>query len=190
MRKVLALLALIVSIFTLASCGSTHGASVSNKPVSLVGEWHQVKSDPNGWMTASISGESIQVNLEGRDSSSIYWAGTFDTHKRTTSKYKVISLIDPDAMKYAIISASDKNGTPLKTMPFTYDHGVLSFQFSALGRSTTVHMTKVKSAYIPTHTPTTYRPSVNKPTTQAKKTPGIIKAPKITAPKVSLGKKK
>lgn len=183
MRKILAVLALIVSIFTLASCGSTHGASVSTKPVSLVGEWHQVNSDPSGWMTASISGESIQVNLKGRDSSSVFWMGTFDTHKRTASKYKVVSLGDQDAMRWMITASSESKKT------FTYDHGVLSFQFSALGSSTTIHMTKVKSAHIPTYTPTTYRPSVNKPTAQAKKTPSV-KAPKITAPKVALGKKK
>lgn len=176
MRKVLALLALIVSIFTLASCGSSHGVTENKAPVSLIGEWHQDNPNPDGWMTASISGGSIQVNLRGRDSSSIFWMGTFDTHKRSASKFKVVSLGDQDAMKYAIASASDKNGNPLKSMVFAYDHGVLSFEFSALGSSTTIHMTKTKSAHIPTATP---KPQKSKKSS----------APKVKSPKVSTRKK-
>lgn len=176
MRKILALLALVVSIFTLASCGSSHGASVSTQPVSLIGEWHQVNSNPSGWMTASISGESIQVNLRGRDSSSIFWLGTFDTHKRSTSKYKIVSLGDQDAMKWQITASTESKKT------FTYDHGVLSFEFSALGSSTTIHMTKTKSVHIPTATPTTYRTPITKPSK--------AKATVTSTPKVSVTKKK
>jgi hypothetical protein len=180
MRKVLALLAFIVSIFTLASCGSSHGASVSTKPVSLKGEWHQVNSNPSGWMTASISGDSIQVNLRGRDSSSIFWLGTFDTQKRSANKYKIVSLGDQDAMKYKIAASNESQKT------FTYDHGILSFEFSALGSSTTIHMTKTKSFRIPTATPTTHRPSSNKATAQTpkpKKTTKVASPPRISTRK-------
>lgn len=180
MRKILALLALIVSIFTLASCGSSHGASVSTQPVSLVGEWHQVNPNPSGWMTASITGESIQVDLQGRDSSSIFWMGTFDTHKRSTSKYKIVSLGDQDAMRYKIAASNEKQKT------FTYDHGVLSFEFSALGSSTTIHMTKTKSAHIPAATPTIHKPSINKPTPQTRS----LKKTKTSSSKATIGKKK
>jgi hypothetical protein len=180
MRKVLALLAFIVSVFTLASCGSSHGASVNARPESLVGEWHQVNSNPNGWMTASISGESIQVNLRGRDSSSIFWLGSFDTH-RSANKFKVVSLGDQDAMKYKIAASDESQKT------FTYDHGVLSFEFSALGSSTTIHMTKSKSVRTPTSTPTTpkskaYKPA-NRPTPQKTRTSKIASPPKISTRK-------
>lgn len=182
MRKVLALLALIVSIFTLASCGS-HGATTTKEPVSLIGEWHQINTNSNGWMSASISGESIQVNLRGRDSSSIFWMGTFDAHKRQDKKFEVVSLADQDAMKWMITASTESKKT------FTYDHGVLSFEFSALGSSSIIHMTKTKSAHIPTATPMTRRPSTNTPSAQTRipkaKTPTKIASP----PKIS-GRKK
>ncbi|QJD49769.1 lipoprotein [Streptomyces phage ClubPenguin] len=186
MRKVLALLALIVSIFTLASCGTSHGVSASKKPTSLVGEWNQINASRDGWMTASISGESIQVNLRGRDSSTVFWMGSFDTHKRTATKYKVVSLGDQDAMKYEIFASTEKKKT------FTYDHGVLSFVFSMGKSSTVIHMKK-STTHIPTATPTTRRPSVNKPTPQTRTPkPKSTKAAKIktSTPKLSTSKKK
>lgn len=182
MRKVLALLAIVVSIFTLASCGTSHGASVSKTAISLTGEWHQVNSNPDGWMTASISGESIQVNLKGRDSSSIFWLGTFETHRRWADKFKVVSIGDQDAMRWDITASNEKTKT------FTYDHGILSFEFSAVGSTTTVRMKKTKSAHGPTATPTTRKPSTNKPTPQSRKTKTVAPARKTS--KFSFGVKK
>jgi len=139
MRKVLALLALVVSIFTLASCGTSHGASSSNKnPASLIGEWHQAGSGTNAWMTASISAGSIQVDMRSRDSSHLYWMGTFNTDRRPTGEFKIVSLADQDALSSAILGSQDSKKT------FEYDDGVLSFKYSALGSTVTVHMTKAK----------------------------------------------
>lgn len=171
MRKVLALLAMIVSIFALAACGDSHGASSNTNPSSLIGEWSQVNPNSGGWMTASISGESIQVNLKGRESSSIYWMGSFDTSRKPLGKFKVVSLGDQDAMKWQITASTDSKKT------FTYDNGELSFKFSALGSSTIVHMTQTKSVSTPTRTVTFM------------KTPAVRSTPKTVAPKVSTLKK-
>ena len=182
MRKALALLAMIVSIFTLAACGDTHGASSSKNPSSLVGEWRQVNSNPNGWMTASISGESIQVNLVSRDSSSIFWLGSFDTNRTPIGKFKVVSLGDQDAMKLMIAASSESKKT------FTYNNGDLSFEFSALGSSTTVHMKKLKPVSTIKTTPTYNRPTAQTP--QPRRTTKTS-APKkaVSPPKYSYKKK-
>lgn len=190
MRKILALLAVVVSIFTLASCVHTHGASSNKNPASLVGEWHQSNSNPNGWFTASISGESIQVTMRGRDSSTIYWMGSFDTSHRPTNKFKVVSLPDPDArytMKKSLMASTDSQKT------FTYKNGDLSFEYSALGSSTTVHMHKTKT-HIPTFTrtakpkPNKYRTQTPKAKTPTVRTPKPA-APKAAPPKISTRKK-
>jgi hypothetical protein len=182
MRKVLALLALIVSIFTLASCGTSHGVSVSNKnPSSFIGEWTQVNSSPDGWMTASISAGAIQVDLRSRDSHSPFWMGTFDTDKRPSGKLRIVSLGDQDAMKWQITTSTESKKT------FTYDHGILSFQFSAMGSSTIVHLKKSKSAHIPTATSTTRKTFTNKPTAQTRSPKA--KATKTSSSKVSTKKK-
>jgi hypothetical protein len=170
MRKFLALLALIVSIFTLAACGSSHGASSDNKnPTTLIGEWSQINASSDGWMTASISGDSIQVNLRSRGSSSIFWLGSFDTSHKPYGKFNVVSLGDQDAMKWDIMASGEKQKT------FTYDSGVLSFGFSAMGSSTTVRMVKNKKPEMKVW-PTSKRkavktPSYNRPSPQKSKTP-------------------
>jgi hypothetical protein len=132
----LALLAILVGAVTLASCGNSHGASDNKNPATMIGQWHQVNADEDGWMTASISGDSIQVNLRGRDSSSVFWVGSFDTSRRPAGKFDIVSLGDQDAMQWDLMASSEKQKT------FGYDHGVLSFQFSAMGSSTIIHMTK------------------------------------------------
>ena len=174
MRKALALLAMIVSIFTLAACGDTHGASPRKNPSSLIGEWYQVNKNPNGWLTASISGESIQVNLRGRGSSSIFWMGSFDTSKKPIGKFNVVSLGDQDAMKWKIAASDESKKT------FTYNNGDLSFEFSALGSSTIIHMHKMKPVSTVTKTPTHNRPTPMR-TTTVKKT--------VSPPKFSFKKK-
>lgn len=186
MRKVLALLAAVVSIFFLASCVHTHGVSNKN-PVTLVGEWHQTNSNPHGWFTASISGESIQVDLHGRDSRSIFWMGSFDTSHRPTGKFKVVSIPDPDArstMHHSLMMSNESK------MTFTYNNGDLSFKFSAFGTSTIAHMSKT-STHIPTFIPVPKRttkkiPGYNRPTAQTPKAKKpTIRTPKPAAPKVA-----
>lgn len=147
--KYLAPLVAILAIFGLAACGS-QGASASKNPTSLIGDWHQVGANKDGWFTASISGESIQVNLEGRDSSSIFWMGSFDSSHAAVGKFKVVSIPDADArntMRYSLMAST------AKTTTFTYDHGLISFKFSALGSSTIIHLQQTKS-HIPTLTKT------------------------------------
>lgn len=170
------LLAIVISIFTLAACGGSHGASSKN-PATLIGEWHQVDSDPNGWFTASISGESIQVNLHGRDSRSIFWMGSFDTSHRPIGKFKVVSLPDPDArytMKRSLMASTDSKKT------FSYNDGELSFKFSALGTTTIVHMHQTK-AHIPTLT-RTVSPKYKKPAAPkiAPRKPKIVSPPRVS----------
>lgn len=135
--KFLVSLVTIVVIFVQAACGS-QDSSYEN-PSSFVGEWHQVNSNPAGWMTASISGESIQVNLRTRDSSSIFWMGTFDTSKKPVGKFEIVSLGDQDAMKWKILASTESKKT------FVYDNGDLSFDFSMAGTSTVVHLKKEAS---------------------------------------------
>jgi len=174
MRKFLTLLALIVSVFALTACGGSHVVSNGKNPISMVGEWHQVNASPDGWMTASISGESIQVNLQSRDSSSIFWLGSFDTGRKSYGKFKVVSFGDQDAMKLDIAASTDKQKT------FVYDNGVLSFDFSALGTSTTVRMIKGTST-------TVIKPAPTKTSRSTSKLPA--KKP-MSPPKITLTKKK
>lgn len=188
MRKTLAILGTAVSISTLAACGGSHYASDNKNPSSLIGEWHQTNSNPDGWMTASISANSIQVDLRGRDSKSIFWMGSFDTNRKPVGKFKIVSIPDPDA-RYTMKKSLMASNEPKKT--FTYNNGDLSFEFSMAGTSKTIHLSKT-NAVKPTRTITS--PSTfNRPTGQTTKTYSPKPAPTKTTksavlPKTSLKK--
>jgi len=150
-RLCLALLGVILSLIALlTACGSEHAATANQQPKSLIGDWRQVGHNPDGWFTASITGGSIQVNLEGRDSSSIYWMGSFDSSHPTVGKFKIVSIPDADArytMKTSLMASEET------TKPFTYDNGVISFKYSILGTSAVIQLKQTKP-HIPTLTKT------------------------------------
>jgi hypothetical protein len=149
----------------------------------MVGEWRQTNANSDGWMTASISGNSIRVNLRGRDSNSIFWVGSFDTSRRPHGTFKVVSLGDQSAMKWALMASSEKQKT------FSYDNGVLSFGFSALGSSTTIHMTKSKNKSIVVIKPSSTRKSTNLKVSTSRATPKLT-IKKNTSPRKSSSIKK
>jgi hypothetical protein len=102
----------------------------------LTGHWHMTKSGiPDAKMAASIADDKILVTLTMGDTTGIFWDGTFDT-TQTSAVFKTTSLGDQAAMAAQLYASSEKSKV------FTYKDGDLSFQFSIMGVSTIVHMSK------------------------------------------------
>jgi hypothetical protein len=113
------------------------GTAETKKTVSLIGEWRQSDSGiPDIYMTAKVDADSIQVNIKMKDSEGIYWLGTFDTDQDLSKPVEIVSQADQDAMKMSIFSSTDK------TKVFSYENGYLSYKFSIMGITTTVHLSK------------------------------------------------
>lgn len=138
-KTLLALLAIFILQVFLVGCGSGNGdakAGAGTKTESLVGDWHQIGTGiPSTTMTATITEGAIQITLSMGDTSGIYWLGTF-TDWNTSNSFTTISLGDQDAMALDIFASVDT----VKT--FTYENGDLSYEFSILGNTTTVHLSK------------------------------------------------
>lgn len=95
MKKAIALLVAAMLLTGLSACrGSTtadapaksDGTSKTEtnkeepkpQPADLTGTWKQTNSnDPNSYMEATISGDTIEVNWIGTDTKSLYWKGTY-----------------------------------------------------------------------------------------------------------------
>lgn len=116
--------------------GATDSKPADDKPVNFIGTWHQVKGNPDFVMTAEISFGSIQINMKTRDGSNVYWMGTFDTDMTDIKHFTMISTGDQDAMANMIFASQDP------TKKFTYRDGTLSFDFTIMGTTTTVHLSK------------------------------------------------
>ena len=108
----------------------------------LEGEWQQTNSDSDDtYMVATISGDAIAVwwhmtDDDGTESTSIYWIGTFEAPSDDAA-YTWESVGDRTQLDSALLAAS------AETKEFTYEGGVLSFELTALGTTTTIRMEKV-----------------------------------------------
>lgn len=97
-------------------------------PISLNGTWTQTSGAANITMTATITSGKISVGMSGPVSGS-YWQGSFDTLLTKSTSFTVTSTSDGDPQ---LAAAGDKL--------FTYNNGDLSFEFTMLGQTSTVHL--------------------------------------------------
>lgn len=105
-------------------------------PVTLVGDWHQVNGNPDFYMTASVGESSIQINIKTRDSTSLYWMGTFDTNQNLSDEFEIVSQADQDALSMSMF------GSPDETKKFVYKDGKIIYDFGIMGTTTEVHLSK------------------------------------------------
>jgi hypothetical protein len=103
-------------------------SAVANvQPVNLVGTWNQKSGDGGVTMTATITSDGkISIGMSSDVISGAYWAGTFKT---SSTDGQIVSKADGDPQL-----SQDTTKT------FTYKDGDLSFEFSMLGNSATVHL--------------------------------------------------
>jgi len=162
-------------VVSLAACGSADaddsGSVRVDTPKSLVGTWYQTnKLDSGVMMQAEIHrGGTIQVNMKTRDSSSIYWMGSFESSKNPRFSFETVSKADPDAQKVLAGSLFGSQDTEKK---FKYERGDLSFKFTMMGTTSTIHLRKpYKSSASP------------KPTAKVTKAPPAKATPTATKTK-------
>ena len=105
----------------------------------LTGEWNQVNNKSKyAYQAATISGDTIEIYWvsDNGDTKSLYWAGSFVAPTTADVSYKWDSKNDHSKTEKALLASNDDT----KTM--TYQDGVLSYQASAVGTTTTVKLEK------------------------------------------------
>ncbi len=139
-RKIMMVILSLTLVMSLAACGSSEesssGAAEEEETLDLTGVWQSEVTD-GAYMEATISGETITVNWmdEEDETSALYWIGTYIPPTESTDEYDWESQGDVDQMSTALLASSDE------TKEFSYSNGDLSFPVSALGTTTTMHMT-------------------------------------------------
>lgn len=107
------------------------------QPLDLTGEWTQSnKNSEDSYQVATISGDTITINWvsNGGDTESLYWAGSYVAPTEATDSYSWESANDTEQTDKAMLASSDA------TKAFKYENGVLSYEASAMGTTTTVKM--------------------------------------------------
>lgn len=144
MKKWFLMTGLILYILVLAACGGSGQAAQQAEetppsPPDLTGEWTQTNSNSeDAWQMAVITDTDITVYwvMDNGDTKSLYWAGTFVPPTDTTEPYIWDSQNDTEQTGMAILASGDD------TKAFTYSDGVISYEVSALGTTTTVRLSK------------------------------------------------
>ena len=141
MKKLLTLLMAVILCFALAACGNSNEPAQDEpaEPLNLTGIWTQTNSNSDDtWQEAVIEDGTITINWisDGGDTKSLYWAGTFDAPTEAVEEYTWTSNNDHEQTDSALLASGDD------TKEFTYKDGVLSYEASAMGSTTTVELEK------------------------------------------------
>lgn len=147
MKKLFAF-AVLPLFFALVACGGQSSDSSNTQltskssqfqpfdklPPSFDGHWVTVNPTDDGNFEATISNDHIEILFAGTaddDTTALYWDGTFPT-----SSDKIVSQGNVKKMSNALLASQDKTKT------FVYKDGELSFPFSMMGVSSTIHLKK------------------------------------------------
>jgi len=129
-------MALLITLFT--GC-SGNGNNTSKQIPDLTGEWKQANSkSDDSYQAATISSNTIEIYWvsDNGDTKSLYWAGSLVAPTTSDEPYIWDSENDHSKTDSAMLASGDDT----KTM--TYQNGVLSYEASALGTTTTVKLEK------------------------------------------------
>lgn len=146
--------ALLITLFTGCSSTSTSSGKGDNTAASstesktpkkqipdLTGKWKQSNSKSDDtYQAATISSNTIEIYWvsDNGDTKSLYWSGSFVAPTTANEPYKWASKNNHSKTESAMLASSDDT----KTM--TYQSGVLSYEASAMGTTTTVKLKNQK----------------------------------------------
>jgi hypothetical protein len=139
--SLLVALALFVGGFVLVGENAKASSSRGVVPVAettmvdMNGTWTQTSSGFSTInMTATINDGEISIDMSNGNLSGLYWKGTFPVSSIMSNGFTTTSVGDVAAMNSSMLASLDKTKT------FSYKDGDLSYSFSMLGMTTTVHM--------------------------------------------------
>ena len=152
MKKLLASIIAIIFVAFLSACSSTPAttplgtpskasAGITSAPEAPVVDitpvtWNGVWVTHPEFMSLEIVDNLVTIHIVTADSKSLFWKGTWDPAAKTIDATKIVSKADISALSSSIMGSSEK------TKPFTYANGEITFEFSMMGTTKTVHVVK------------------------------------------------
>lgn len=145
--KKLIIISLCVALLipTFIGCSSTKlnsnnsSNTVENKIPDLTGEWKQENSESNdSYQTATINNDTITIYWvsDNGNTKSLYWAGSFIPPTTSDEPYSWDSKNDHSKTDSSLLASTDDTKT------ITYQDGILSYEASAMGTTTTIKLKK------------------------------------------------
>lgn len=130
--------ALILSMaIVLSACGEKK--QTINDPAEIPGQWKQTNSSSkDSFQGAVITEDTIEIYWvsDGGETTSLYWAGSYVAPGSIDSEYTWDSENDNEKTDSSWFASPDDTKT------FTYKNGIISYEASALGTTTTIKLEK------------------------------------------------
>ncbi|WP_432629025.1 hypothetical protein [Brotaphodocola sp.] len=120
----------LLAITMLTACNSK-----TESTLDLSGTWSSDKSAGN-YQEAIISGDEIEIDWKTSDTSSLYWAGSYDAPVKNVKEYSWISKNNKEKTSTALLASQDD------TKKISYKDGVISYDVSVMGMTQTMKLTK------------------------------------------------
>lgn len=102
---------------------------------NLTGSWIETGKDSSPKMLAEITNDTIEVYWSADETRALYWAGTY-TAPTGAGVYTWNSTNDHTKTDTALLAS----GNDTKT--FVYNNGEITFELTAFGVTTTVHLVR------------------------------------------------
>lgn len=139
------LLAVTVVCLVLAGCGGESAQAASSSappPLDLTGSWEE-KDAGDSYQAGYIKDGEIVLYWvsDGGDIKALYWAGTYVAPATAADSYTWDSVNDKEQTSTALLASGDDTKT------FTYENGELTYEMSALGVTSKMHLVRTDTDY-------------------------------------------
>lgn len=133
-KKALSILVtgVIVLSTLLCGCGKSEEGTTD-----LTGTYTSENND-GSYQEATITADTIEINWvsDNGATKSVYWIGTYTAPSEPVTEYTWASERDKENTDSALLASTDDS------KDFTYKDGVLSYEVSAMGTTTTLELKK------------------------------------------------
>lgn len=131
----------VLSVFMvvfMTACGSSTGSNdnpfnAPNPVINWEGTWTQTDDSDAFTAVATIQDGQINITLNNPEGKALYWSGTW-TALPEGDNQSITSVANREVLDQSIM------GSQAPTKVFTYKKGTLSFEFTALGVTKTIHL--------------------------------------------------
>lgn len=127
--KKLLVAVLLPILCALSACSAPAG------PVDLTGTWSSPSSEGVQFV-ATIGTGQIEMHITADDTKGLYWKGTFPVPDQTPDGAVITSAADTEALSGSLLGSQDAS------KDFTYSGGSLRFDFTMMGVTKTVSLSK------------------------------------------------
>lgn len=147
-KTIIAIILSGIMILSATACGGSDGASSNTdsasttaqqtkEPTDLTGKWKSEENDGT-YQEAVITSDKIEINWvsDGGKTKSIYWIGSYEAPTEDVDTYSWTSERNKEETDSALLASTDD------TKDFNYKDGIISYEASALGTTTTVELKK------------------------------------------------